>query len=335
MSDESQRGQSLTLFAVFLTVLLLGAGLVVDGGLAFYNRRQGQNAADLAALAGTHVVVDHYTKGGRSGGEVHDAITESVQANGCLPAGDTPCTWTADYVRPSATGGKVSLGAVENGGSIPALTQGVNVNIHRMPRTFFLPVVGQSTWDVSTEAIAYAARSAGLPPGQVLPIAVDPPNNNFIPNGVYELTAGKDAPGNFSWLSWNGSNSSGVLANSLCNPDNPALSFPVWIDGDPGKSNDSDVRECVDKWINNKSVVLLPMWAQVQDTGNNTEFHIVGLGAFVLLGKGQPAIDTIRGRFVQYYPLPSIGPNATWGAPPCAPGSAGCFDQTVFVGLAG
>lgn len=94
------------------------------------------------------------------------------------------------------------------------------------------------------------------------------------------------------------------------------------------------MRACVDKWINNKTVVLLPLWDTVQGNGDNTEFHVIGLAAFVLLSKGQPAIDTIKGRFVEYYPLPTIGANATWGAPPCAPGSVGCTDQTVFVGLA-
>ncbi|HEV8053872.1 MAG TPA: hypothetical protein VGP30_03490, partial [Candidatus Limnocylindrales bacterium] len=212
--------------------------------------------------------------------------------------------------------------------------QGVKVDIHREPATYFLSLIGQPTWDVDAEAAGYTARSAGLPAGQVLPIGVDPPNNNFKPNGVYELTAGKDAPGNFSWLSWNGSNNAGTLANSLCNPDNPALSFPVWITGDPGKTNSSSVRACVDKWMNNKTVVLLPLWDTVQRNGNDTEFHVIGLAAFVLLSKGQPAIDTIKGRFVEYYPLPTIGANATWGAPPCAPGSVGCTDQTVFVGLA-
>ena len=80
--------------------------------------------------------------------------------------------------------------------------------------------------------------------------------------------------------------------------------------------------------------MLIPLWDEVQGNGNNTEFRIRGLGAFVLLDHGQPAIDSITARFLEYYPLPTIGANATWGAPPCAPGSVGCTDQTVFVGLA-
>lgn len=40
-----------------------------------------------------------------------------------------------------------------------------------------------------------------VPPGQLLPIGIDPPNIAFVPGGVYDLTQeGLDAPGNFSWL---------------------------------------------------------------------------------------------------------------------------------------
>lgn len=123
----------------------------------------------------------------------------------------------------------------------------------------------------------------------------------------------------------------------MCEPDNPALSFPVWLAGDPGKSNrgnNDGVRGCVDKWIDNGMTVLIPLWDQVQGQGNNFEFRIIGLAAFVVLDRGQPAIDSITARFVEFYPLPTIGPNATWGSPPCETGSAGCTDESVFIGLA-
>lgn len=329
---KGERGQALVLFAGGLTVVLVAAGLVVDGGVAFHNRREAQNEADLAALAGTREISKHCTDGGRSGSQVYNVIAENLAANDCAPSSAVPCTWTASYIRPASGGGEVALGAVTQGGTIPSGTQGVAIEIQREPDTFFLSLIDRDSWDVDATASGITARAGGLPPGQVLPIAVDPPNNDFQPNSVYELTAGKDAPGNFSWLSWTGSNAAQVLAESLCEPNNPALSFPVWLSGDPGKSNASSVRACVDKWIDNEAIVLLPMWDSVQGNGNNTQYRIVGLGAFVLVDRGQPAIDSITGRFVEYYPLPTIGANATWGAPPCA-GTAGCGDQTVFIGL--
>lgn len=327
-SREGEGGQALVLFAGGLSVLLVAAGLVVDGGSAFQNRRQAQNDADLAALAGTQSIADYYTGGG-SGGQVWDTIAQSMAANDCSATGSVPCTWTAAYIRPVG-GSEIQLGSVTQGGSIPAGAQGVVVNVHREPETFFLGLIDQDTWDVNAEASGITARPGGLPAGQVLPIAVDPPHNNFQPNSIYELTAGKDAPGNFSWLSWYGSNSPKDLGDSICDPSNPALTFPAVVKGDPGKSNGVRVRQCVGEWVANGQTVLLPMWEKVEGQGNNTYYTIVGLGAFVLVDVGQPVIDSITGRFVEYYPLPGIGAN--WGGPPCAV-TEPCGRQTTFIGL--
>ena len=51
-----ERGQMLVIVALGLTVLIAMAGLIIDGGMALSNRRQVQNAADAAALAGTRVL---------------------------------------------------------------------------------------------------------------------------------------------------------------------------------------------------------------------------------------------------------------------------------------
>jgi hypothetical protein len=331
-ASSGEEGQALVIFAVALTVLLLVVGLVIDGGQAFYNRRDAQNTADLATLAGTRVIADFHTEGRGGGSTVYRAIDEVVSGNECSSGDDADvhCEWSAYYIKPSGTG-EARLSDVQNGGSIPNDAQGVVVRVHREPPTYFLGLIGQQTWDVDAEAAGMTARSTGLPPGQVLPIGVDPPNNNFRPNGLYQLTAGKDAPGNFSWLSWDGSNDAGTLAESLCNPNNPEMTFPVWLAGDPGKSNSSRVRECVDKWIENKTTVLIPLWDEVRGQGNSVEFRIRGLAAFQLVDRGQPAIDSITARFLEYYPLPTI--SGGYGGPPCEPGSDGCGDQVVFVGL--
>ena len=315
------------IFAGGLVTLLLATGLVIDGGMAFLNRREAQNVADLAALAGTKMVADHYTDGGRTGAQVYAAVETTATDNGCAPGGSTSCTWTAQYVRPIG-GGEATVAPVLNGGGVPAGAQGVRVTVTRLPGTFFLRVIGRDSWQVETRATALTARLGGLPPGGVLPIAIDPPNANFTPGETYNLTVGKDGPGNFSWLSWGGSNDANTLADSICNPNNPALSFPAWVAGDPGKTNaggTNRVRDCVDSWIRNSATVLIPTWERVRGQGNNFEFRITGLAAVVLTARGQPAIDNITARFVEYYPLPGI--EAGYGGPP-VPG-----DGVYFVGL--
>ena len=53
---KRERGQMLVIVALGLTVLIAMAGLIIDGGMALSNRRQVQNAADAASLAGTRVL---------------------------------------------------------------------------------------------------------------------------------------------------------------------------------------------------------------------------------------------------------------------------------------
>lgn len=324
LSRDSEQGQVFVIFAGGLVTLLLAAGLVIDGGMAFLNRREAQNVADLAALAGTKMIADHYTSGGRSGAQVYAAIDNTVTQNGCTPSGGTSCTWTAEYVRPAGST-EVGLGAVMNGGGVPGTAQGVRVTVTRLPGTFFLRVIGQDSWEVETRATALTAHLDGLPPGGVLPIGIDLPNHNFTPGQVYNLTAGKDGPGNFSFLSWDGTNDARPLAASICNPNNPALSFPAWVVGDPGKTNSILVRDCLSTWERSGATVLIPTWERVRGQGDSFQFQISGLAAVVLLSHTNPAVDSIQARFVEYYPLPSI--QAGWGGPP-QPG-----DQAYFVGL--
>src|SRR5512133_1456063 len=49
---KTERGQALILIVLAVVVLAGMAGLVIDGGNAFLDRRNAQNAADSAALAG-------------------------------------------------------------------------------------------------------------------------------------------------------------------------------------------------------------------------------------------------------------------------------------------
>jgi hypothetical protein len=318
-----ERGQVLVLFAIMLVAMILAVGLVIDGGNAFLHRRTAQNVSDLASMAGTKVILDAYVQpsAGLSGADVYAAIGASAAQNDCNAAGATPCTWSAQYV--SRT--EAVLGTVAPSGAIPVGAQGVRVHVDRVPHTFFLGLIGQGTWQVGTDATALTARLTGAPGGQILPIATNPPNP-FEYGQTYNLTDGSNGPGNFGWLSWTGSNASGTLANSICNPDNPGFSFPADFPGEPGKHNSSAVRDCLQKWVDSGAQVLIPIFDSCSPcNGNNASYHIIGLAAFRLTGFTQPAIDEIQGVFDHYYPLPSVP--AGYGGPP-TPG-----DKTLFIGL--
>ena len=69
-----ERGQALILIALTLVGLMGIAGLVIDGGNAFQDRQQAQNAADAAALASAHARI--------TGGNVVDSAMAAAAENG-------------------------------------------------------------------------------------------------------------------------------------------------------------------------------------------------------------------------------------------------------------
>lgn len=365
--SRDQRGQVLVIVAGGFIGLAAIAALVLEGGTIMLNRRDAQNASDLAAVAGTRIVALNYTSGTpRDRAAVYDAVEASVGDNGCAGAAGTPCSWEAEFVG----AGLVDLGSVrprQPGVGLPGGTLGVKVAVTRQPGALFGRVLGFNSWNVSTEGTALAAKPSQYPAGAMLPIALcgwfDPANANvcaqastspapgnfidFQAGQIYDLTDGKDAPGGFGWLSWDGSNSAGALANAICTPSNTAFSLDspydspgsyggyigtnpatgeTWFPIDPGKSNKNTVRSCLDGWIASGATVLIPIYDLVTGNGNNAAYHITGVAAFVLTSREQPAVDNIQGYFVDYYPYADV-PGGLGTQPP-GPG-----DISTFIGL--
>lgn len=304
-SRDAERGQILVIVAGGVTTLLLLAGLVLDGGIAFLNKRDGQNVADTSALAGTRLVAEHHTDATitYTSADIYSGIDATVIANGCDGIG-TPCTWEANFVDTSYA----DLGDVTTVASaIPAQAVGVRVDVNRKPGTFLARLANIQAWNVSAHAIAVATELATAPPNALLPIALkENTGDPYIAGQTYDLTDGKDIPGGFGYISWDGSNDPNSLADSICTPDNPPFAMPYTFVGDPGKSNSDGVRDCLDRWIINGQTVLIPIYSTVVGPGNNAVYTIVGVAAFVLTSHAQPAVDNIQGHFVEYYPYTSV-----------------------------
>ena len=281
---------------------------------------------DLAAVAGTKVIADFYTKSPNSitSADVYDVIAARATANNCANSGSDPCTWTASYVDEN----EAVTGPVTPTGAIPANSQGVVVHVTRQPHTYFLGVIGQSQWTVQTDATALTAKETTVPPGSLLPIGINPPN---VDPGT-EFTLGADStygPGNSGWLSWLGGNATGTLANSICNPDNPPISIGDIVPGEPGVHNSSGVRGCLDQWIASGATILVPLYQVCNNcNGNNATFIVSGFAAFVLTDYtiSHGAINTLTGRFVGVSDLTSVPAGSGYGPP--SPG-----DLTVSLGL--
>ena len=327
-SDE--RGQILVIVAAGLLVFVAMVGLVIDTGVGYRERRDLQNSSDLSAMAGTKVIADHYLDldSPPAPGDVYTAIDASLTANGCaVPDG---CTWEAIYVRPdpATTGSEIPLGEVTPGGAIPPLAQGVGVTTQSSPETFFMRVVGISNIDVGANATAMTSSLLNeAPAGVLLPIAAF--DSDYEPGVEYELTAGDEGPGNFGWLTWGGATNEPTLAKSMCNPDNPAMEWPVWVEGTVGVKNSSAVRDCMDAWID--TTVLIPIWGQSNHKGGaNFSYEIIALAAYTLTGYDLHA-NKINGYFVEFYALPGVP--AGYGSPPCPPTDATCTSRSNFIGL--
>lgn len=327
-------GQVLVVFVISVVALILVAGLVVDAGNAFLNRRQGQNAADLAALAGTNSIASFYVTDGGSaaaavtdGPKVYTAIVDRLAANGCGNPGGISCSFSASYV----DGSKNVVGTVTSAGAIPTNTQGVIVNVTRQPPTFFLGVIGQSQWAIGTSATALTAKITSGPGGALLPIGINPPAATQD-GTIFTLTGGSSyGPGNFGWLSWTGSNATGVLVSSLCNPDNPALAIGDVVPGDPGVTNSTNVRACLQQWIDSGATVLVPLFTNCSPcNGNNSQFTVSGFAAFVLTSYSTSggAINTLQGYFVGITDYTSVPAGSGSGPPP-----PGAGDTTIQLGL--
>ncbi len=86
-SPKRPRGQMLVMFALVLSVIILGIGLVLDGGNALVQRRGSQNASDFGALAGARVIAEFIDGDTANGADVNvrAAIANAVTANGGLP----------------------------------------------------------------------------------------------------------------------------------------------------------------------------------------------------------------------------------------------------------
>jgi hypothetical protein len=354
---RGQEGQVLYLFAGSFVVLMLLAGLVADTGFAYVKRRDAQNVSDLATLAGTKVVADNYvyavgTVGGRNSANVYHAIDVNAQANGCTVSAN--CSWTAWYV----DGSRSMIGPVPNASSaVPGGSVGVQVDVHWPAPTIIvgpaLSILGLqpiSAWEVKTTATGLAASSTQqAPAGQLLPISLFGASaNSFTPGNTYNITdAALNNPGNFGWLTWQGSQSAGTVDTSVCTTDNPAFTLPTWIGGSTGvkqqggnSGKPGTTLACLNYYKDHAIPVLIPVYDGVTDgnstscgskraNGSNTQYCIIGVVSMIITNVNWGAgIKEIDGTFQSVYQFQPGSVPAGAGAAPPAPG-----DKFYYLGL--
>jgi hypothetical protein len=190
-SVQTERGQALVIMAFGVIVLLIVAGLAIDGGTVYMERRHAQNAADAGALAGTRMLAEAICDpAGVSDGDVWTEIVQIVASNNVQDPGNSV---RADYVN----GIETVLGPVGSG-AIPPGATGISATVHIERDTYFLRLAGIDAYTASAYALAMTGpplAAGGLRPFGVpheLVTQLNPEDwfkISFDPHGGGEVTS--------------------------------------------------------------------------------------------------------------------------------------------------
>lgn len=151
---HSERGQILPLVALGATALILFLALVIDGGFAFERRREAQNAADFAALAGTRVVTLSITNPALTSADVYNAISSSAAANGATVPGLGTASGALWVDSNGATLATPNDYVTDTATAIPSGARGVKVPAARTWRPFLLGLINSGNWTAGANAVA-------------------------------------------------------------------------------------------------------------------------------------------------------------------------------------
>ena len=142
---RDERGQALVIFALAILVLGLVAALAFDMGMVMFERRDEQNAADAAALAGAR----------------------------CLEI-PQPCD-PATYAREVATLNGYTSGEEDTTVTVTTSTFRIQVDIARDLGSLFGGLAGRSFWSVGAFAVAINLNDSP-PVGALVALSQDPEN---------------------------------------------------------------------------------------------------------------------------------------------------------------
>ncbi|MHB8440129.1 MAG: pilus assembly protein TadG-related protein [Acidimicrobiales bacterium] len=322
-----QRGQILALAGVTFILMIAMAGLVIDGGFAYVQRRGAQNASDFAAVAGTRIVMANaLSSGAYTGTDVKTAMEAVLTANGIASS-----DYSANYV--DSSGNLIAGSPVVAGGSIPSAARGVQVSASRTSRTFFAGIAGINTMTATAKATARGGFGPGgsALAGDLIPIAVDftgvsglvpcppgkPSNDPSCSGSFLDLGTGT-GPGQFGWMAWPGFSQN---APDLCTMLTPPLPSPTYtiapdsyvgISGNTGKSNSSCVRNAIAALAASSATYLVPILSPGTGNypgtsipyppscgpcnGSKAVLNVIGFAGFQITGcLHNPCIGAIQG----------------------------------------
>ena len=149
--------------------MVAAMGLVVDGGMAWGQQRDNQNAADAVSEAGAVVLAERLSGDNRVDGDVLAAVDGSVTANGVVKDG----AWYTDILGNLLDGaggivGSTAAAAPVGGGSIPANAYGVQAahleDVRHLPHAGDRSADADHAWPMPPPWPATSKACAHRPP---------------------------------------------------------------------------------------------------------------------------------------------------------------------------
>ncbi|GEM_PF-3036819 len=153
---DDERGQTMILMALLMSVITLLAAFVVDGGFGLVQMRQAQNAADTASVAAANLMpCSTSANSGVTGDQVQKTIQALVDQN---VSGSTT-SWTAQYL--DVSGNAISGQTFSNSTSLapPSNACGVSVQVKGSWTPFLAQTAGYHS--LSAQAGAGAVGNGG------------------------------------------------------------------------------------------------------------------------------------------------------------------------------
>lgn len=291
MKINNERGQSMVLAVIFLTVLMGMSALVLDVGSWYRAQRAAQSTADAAALAAAQGLTD-------------TSLATSLATS---------------YANKNGGGIAASGGIVFSTQWMPNDT--VAVKVTRPAPGFFAKVFGITSVNVTGRATARAYRVSSA--RYVAPIVVhykhpllhctrsaaptcNPEFGRTTTLNLEDLhqPGGGDGSGafgliNLNQLADNGNIGAGELSDWLANGFDQDMPLGRYHSAPSSNFNNSQFRAALDSVIGEE--VLFPVYRKLTGPGSNAQYDIIGWVGFIIRSYATNGSNgTLTGEFTRY-----------------------------------
>jgi hypothetical protein len=284
---ETERGQVLVIVGVGMIAFVLMVGLVIDGGHAWGEQRDTQNASDSAAEAGALKLAENLSfkacasnpaqcngatpPAPNGNAEIRAAVLAAAAARNVV----VEEAWYTDYFG-TRIGTQPLIGTSPlPGGPAPDAAEGVEVTGTKSFNTYVAGIVGMPQMTARTDATAVSGYIDTVGRGNVMPVTIPVnvttcTNTNGVANGgvAWPLNQPQivplcsSGPGNVGWLDWTppGGGTS-ELEDAILHPNNPELSIPGWyFVAQTGNVSSNSIENALMTYAPGNQEVIIPLF---------------------------------------------------------------------------